>query len=316
MLIDKKNALFKYFEIFLFLFLLSGCSSDVDNRPKSQNTNHFCRHVSAEDKKWLEKFFTDFFLEGPAIYTLFGSKPMSGVLVITSCEKEWIEAATPFFQKENETRKKEIINKIKDHCRNYDLAQNWEKWIAWKKNCPPTSFLFAKQPLDEHGFIAHVIHAPEVIWTLQKHYALFSRELNMDFDPLQVTLEFEDPLSVFWEKVLSNHLLQGILHGFGEKNAYFFSLQFGKEIDQEKRFIYEVDQNKYRIFNSALSAKDNHEGGSVKEMQLPRFRTYNSSYEEDPVFAQYVKERKLIQARLKGKDFADEVLNKIFTPTE
>ena len=51
-------------------------------------------------------------------------------------------------------------------------------------------------------------------------------------------------------------------------------------------------------------------------MQLPRFRTYNSSYEEDPVFAQYVKERKLIQARLKGKDFADEVLNKIFTPTE
>lgn len=179
----------------------------------------------------MEKFFVDFFLEGSAIYTLFGTKPMSQITIVKATEEEWIESAAPYLQTESEEQKNEIVRKIRQHYQNYDLPKNWEKWMACQKKCTHSLFLFAKRPVPDNKtlFSAYIINVPEVAWTLQKHYLLFSRELKMDFDPVDAALAFEEPDSIFWEKVFANHLLQGILHGYGERNAYFFFVSSHKK---------------------------------------------------------------------------------------
>jgi hypothetical protein len=263
-------------------------------------------YISAADEKWMSKFFTDFFLEGSAIYTLFGTKPMSQTTLIDASEEEWINSATPYLDKEGEERKKEIESKIRDHYRNYDLSANWEKWMEWRKTWPHSPFLYRKEqvPGSKILFSAHIINVPEVAWILEKHYPLFSRELNMEFDPLDATLEFEDPHSVFWNKTFANHLLQGILYGYGERNAYFFSRQFAKH----KKYIHPFDEC---MLGAGSSIKNEPQEGSLEKLQLPLFRSYSPLYGQDPIITKYEKERETIQKRLKGKNFTEEVLKRV-----
>ena len=307
----KKNVglnLSKFF--FLLLLFFTSCSSELERRERIQKSTHFEIEVSAEDRKWMCKFFTDFFLEGGAIYTLFGSKPMSQITIDTASENEWLESAATYLSKEEEGRKKEIINQIKQHHREYDLPQNWEKWMAWKKKYPHSHFLFAKRPVDENAnlFDAYIVNAPEVAWTLQKHYSLFSRELKMDFDPIEATLEFEDPNSVFWERIFSNHLLQGVLHGYGERNAYFFSRRLAQGAERGKDFHV-------CMFDSSSSSKNKREGNTIETLRIPLFRSYEPTYGEDPVIAKYEKERQVVQQLLRKTDFVEEALNKLFECT-
>jgi hypothetical protein len=292
---------------FLLLLFFTSCSSELEQQKKSQNSSHCQIEVSTEDKKWMSEFFTDFFLKGGAIYTLFGSKPMSQITIDTGSEKQWLESAAPYLHKEEEKRKKEIINQIKQHHQEYHLPQNWEKWTAWKKKYPHSCFLFAKRSVDENPYLfdVYIINAPEVAWTLQKHYSLFSRELKMEFDPIEVTLEFEDPNSVFWGKILSNHLLQGILLGYGERNAYFFSRRVAQRDKHEKDF-------NACMSDSSSSDKNRREGDTIETLQLPLFRSYEPAYGEDPVVVKYEKERQMIQQLLKNKDFVEEALNRLF----
>ena len=307
----KKNVILnlsKFF--FLLLIFFTSCSSELEQRGRIQKSTHFEIETSAEDKKWMGKFFTDFFLKGGAIYTLFGSKPMSQITIDTASENEWLESAVTYLWKEEEGRKKEIIDQIKQQHQEYDLLQNWEKWMAWRKKYPHSHFLFAKRPVDENEtlFDAYIVNAPEVAWTLQKHYSLFSRELKMDFDPFEATLEFEDPNSVFWERIFSNHLLQGVLHGYGERNAYFFSQRLALEAERGKDFHV-------CMFDSSSSGKNKRDGDTIETLQLPLFRSYEPVYGEDPVIAKYEKERRVIQQLLRKKDFVEEALSKLFKCT-
>lgn len=61
----------------------------------------------------MAEFFEEFFLREPAIYTLFGSKPMSDVVVVTANETQWIEAAGPYLQESGQEQK--IVQAIQDH---------------------------------------------------------------------------------------------------------------------------------------------------------------------------------------------------------
>ena len=303
----KKNIvlnLSKFF--FLLLIFLVCCSQKLEKQERTEHLAPSCREISEDDKNWMEKFFTDFFLEGSAIYTLFGTKPMSQITIVRASEQEWIESAGPHLRNEGEKKKKEIVQKIKKHYQKYDLPQNWEKWITWKKKCSHSSFLFSQRsvPGNDKLFNVYIINVPEVAWTLQKHYSLFSRELKMEFDPIDAALEFDNSHSMFWDKVFANHLLQGILHGFGEKNAYFFSRQFANEKNHEKTFDN-------CIFEASPSEKNEKEGETLKDMRLPFFRSYSFPYDQDPVMVHYEKERKRIQNRLKGKNLVKEILNRL-----
>ena len=296
------SNLSKFF--FLVLIFFTGCS-EYQNKSKITSIE-----ISQDDRIWMDKFFRDLFLEGPALYTLFGTKPMTGFTIAIPSEREWIEAARPHWQNLPEKEKLKVLREMREYCRQYDLHLNWKKWMQWRKNHPSSSFLFAKRSSNQNGlFNIDMINTKETTWTLQKYYELFRRELEMDFDPLDATLDFENPQSVFWEKIFSNHFLLGILYGFGERNAYLFSREIELEKTDKKRF------HDHFLFSSRL-IKNKAAGGDIRNIKLPAFRSYAPPFEkEDPIIIKYRKEKKQIQNYLKKKQFLDAVLNQLLSPT-
>lgn len=291
----------KYWSLNLakFLFLVcvfcSACSS-----PSHKNMS---RNGLEEDQKWIDKFFQEFFFETASIYTLFGTKPMSEVLLVSATEQERLESFLPYLNTLDIKDRNEFIQELKKSSQSYDLDKNWDKWVKWKKQRGPSPFLFVKRPIDDHLSSGYIINAQEVVWILRKHYDLFCRELGLEFDPLNAILDFENLQSVFWNKVFDSHLLQGILHGYGERNSYFFSEQMKLQKEDPHQF------DRYCIFR----------GPSPKEkkepLPLPMFRSYTTSG-SDPVLVQYKEERRKIQQELKGKDFTQVVFSRLFPAEE
>lgn len=262
--------------------------------------------MTEEEKKWMGKFFADFFFEGSTIYTLFGTKPMSQVTIIDVDEEAWIKSYEPYLIRLEGEKKETLLKKIKEEFASYDLNQNWERWMVWHKGHPNSSFLFSKRPVKETNslFNAYIINIPQVIWTLEKYYCVFYKELGITFDPIEMVLEFENVNSVFWEKVFDNHFLQGILHGFGERNSYFFSKEFENKMNQSTLLKC--------IFGSSDLIYNDQEGGDLTHLKLPSFRSYEYPNGIDPVVEKYRKERLTIQKKLKGKNFTNEVINQLF----
>ena len=228
---------------------------------------------------------------------------MSEILLVSATEQERLETFLPYLKTLDTKDRNEFIQDIKEYSQSYDLDKNWDKWVAWKKQQGPSPFLFVKRPIDDHLSSGYIINVQEVVWVLQKHYDVFYRELGFEFDPLSIVIEFEDLRSLFWNKVFDSHLLQGILHGYGERNAYFFSEQMKLQKEDADQF------DRYCIFR----------GPSHREKKesppLPMFRSYTTS-EDDPVLVQYKEERRKIQKGLKGKNFTQVILSRLFPVQE
>jgi len=265
------------------------------------NLNVETTKILEEDEIWMNKFFKDFFLETPAIYTLFGSKPMSMVTIVSATEKEWINSSMEHWKNLQDSEKDCLLQEIKDYVKTYDLDVNWEKWINWHKKHPQSNFLFLTQKTDSnHLFNAYVINVKSIESILQKHYNLFSKTLKMEFNPLDVALDFENPNSNFWTKVFSNPLLEGILFGYGKHNASLFFQEFE---DREK---------KARVFDACSSVEIENSETSQQNIELPLFRSYHKVSNEDPIVKNYKIEREKIKKRLNGKIFEKEVLNMFY----
>lgn len=65
--------------LFISIFVLCfSCSSNTDES----------LHVTKEEAKWLDKFFTDIFLEQGAVFTLWGTKPITVIPVYLFTDEE------------------------------------------------------------------------------------------------------------------------------------------------------------------------------------------------------------------------------------
>ncbi len=229
------------------------------------NSNQKKINLSKEEKIWIEKFFTDFFLEGHAIYTVFGSKPLSFKEIIYATQEEWQNAAANL-----KNLNKELLNEdIKQFCNEYNFHLNWEKWLSFIKKYPNSPFLFSIRPTEiKQISLGYILNIQEMVWTLIKYYDIFKKELGYDFDPIKVTMEFTNINSSFWDKVLSNHLLQGIVHGYGLKNATFFEL-------------YTKNNCPKMLFNTIPFPPTIHKKPSIKNLPLPRFKSFALPFNED-----------------------------------
>lgn len=243
-------------------------------------------------------------------YTLFGTKPMSGT-VIAIPSMEWVENSQHRLEGLSSRKKKKLTREMVEFCKTYDLHLNWEKWVHWKAKKPPSPFLFRASPVDDDGlFTVDMINVKEAIFTLCKHYELFRTQLKQDFDPTKAALEFEDLQSSFWQEVFANHLLCGILYGYGKKNSYLFWLNREMENHPSTALIAHV------VFDSALVKRDG-KGGTLREIPLPVFRSYTQTkITEDPVIAKYAAFRAKIQKHLRGGSLTHKILERLYPRTE
>ncbi|MEX0962105.1 MAG: hypothetical protein WDZ28_04525 [Simkaniaceae bacterium] len=249
----------------------------------TKQSNNISRILDPIDSDWLEKFYRDLFLDGPMIYTLLGSKPMSCHEIIDANEEEWIRAHEMFFDAVPESKKEKIRKEFLEEIQNYTLHEHWIKWKCIRSRFPNQEFLF-REILSEspHLYFVCVVNTKLVIKMLLQHYDLFRKELGFDFDPLSAALEFEKEDSIFWKKLFANHFLQGILYGFGLENAYFFSQENQRKGEKSIESVFK---------RRSLPVND----GII---EIPRFASYQVEEGEDLVIARYQKERTEIQKKI------------------
>lgn len=271
--------------------LMAQDNSSVHQGPTLQNDE--LGFLREQNNQWILPFVKDFFLQDALIYTLFGSKPMTLIQITNMSKEESLKSWKMVLDDLDHKYKSLLLKKIDIECRSATV-ENFTKWIEFKKKYPNSVFLFrTSPPTDDNKYIMVTIaNVIQLAWIMQKNYDLFVRETGIKFDSVNEAKDFENKTSIFWEKVLSNAYLLGILYGYGEKNAYFYS----KEMHHSN-------------FPSCLVHKPNEVSEfSLQSLNIPNFRSFELPFTEDPVVRHYLRERENIQNKLKDKDICLEVL--------
>ncbi len=250
----------------------------------------------------MEKFIDDYFLGQITVYSLFGSKPMTEIPVCCASKEEWASNYAKLVEQEYpKEEQEESLAEFDAYLEQYDLPENWEKWLEWWSKHLNRSFLFSKRPtFSDSVFSLFILNVQEAAWTLQHYYSSISRELAMEFDPLEVVMQFEDLSSPFWAKVFQSHYVQGLLHGFGERNAFFFDRSMkvqsleGSYSSPEALFKSSIIDNKER-----------------KGLPTPPFRSYLENQENDPVYQHFSGEKGRISRLLAHKSRYELILERL-----
>jgi hypothetical protein len=214
---------------------MAGCFSSK----KSQS------FFSASEKARYEEFFRKFLFMDQAVYTLYGTKPMTEIVLYPGTPEERMAA------QENAMKKlpKEELLRLKQSCfeytESYWFEETWAMWEEKLKDLPIKRFLFVERKigipnsLKENRYI-YFINICETAKVLRKHYNLFKEYVGFDFDPLSVVFEAKNPDSVFWKSIWEgeasekNVCLCGILFGYGLENSYPFSWFFSESRSPEE----------------------------------------------------------------------------------
>jgi hypothetical protein len=252
--------------------------------------------LTAEERVWMENFFRGIMIQEGAVYTLFGSKPMTKIYINYYTEEEKKNLI-------NEMSKEQKENAI--WCTDYRLADNWEKWMQIRQRFQINRYLLFKKQSPNNAKLANLyfVDIVKLATVLQEHYELFSRETGMDFDPLEVVFEIEQG-SEFWdevfEKSIDNAALTGILFGYGIKNAFCFQWKHCPSLAFEK-VAGEMDSH---LNKEKMLAGD----ATIDHLLLPSFVSF---FDEDEMIEKYTKERERIKKNYRGKDFLDTTMRKL-----
>jgi len=279
-------ALIGFSSILLFL---TSCT----NEPPAQQKTLY--DLSAEEQQWLTKFFNDIMLEHSAIYTLWGSKPVTEIVIEHHSEKEM----KAYFDSLSEEEKKNrwIVN-------DYDLAENWEKWKQIRQLFPIKRYLFFQSEWrrSPDATFVYFVDILKTAITIEENYSLFRKQVGFDFDPTRVVFEMTTNDSIFWKKIDGNSLLWGILFGYGKENAYAFHWKY-----------YEHAANADTFFNSIKHEfSESVPFGELKigldNFEIPSFVSFNDN---DETIQKYQIEREKIRNQYKNEQFLDLTLKRL-----
>lgn len=276
---------FKTIYLFLqILFLCFACS-----KPKHLP---YQGQVTIEDREWLEKFFKDILLDEHGIYTLWGSKPLTIVPVFNYSEEDY---KAQYETLSNEEKKNSLP--IYD----YNLPENWARWEKIRDQFPLHRYVLFKKliPDTPKEFFIYFADIAKIAFTLEKHYTLFKRLLNFEFDPLAEAFQLEKG-SQFWDAIFSNSILVGILCGYGEQNAFFFHLAHNDNTNLPQGFRNSLNFH----FSSDAAIKQN-----IHNLGIPTFASFSDL--EDPVIDRYKQEQAAIKTLYKDKNFLDVTICKL-----
>lgn len=298
-LIKPQNSMLKI--LFISCIAISLFFSSCSHQQTHSNTNKKKMvSISNEDKVWMKEFFRKILLEEETpIYTIFGTKPLSGFAIDRGAFKEFKKDVQTYISDLSKEDLECIKRYTKKHENDETFARYWDKWLNFIKQYPNSPFLFLEKPSHLEGtHNGYILNIQEMVWTLKKHYAIFQQETQMEFDPLKITLEF--PLfPLFWEKVFQNSYLLGICFGFGEKNAYLFTCCRMRSCPDSQRF-YTHDYFKNVPTKSTWN-----------DLSIPSFCSFYLPFAQDPVVEDYYKQKAIIQSHLNEKNFFERTLNQM-----
>lgn len=265
-LICGAKTLGKVFFI-LYLFLAS-CSP---REPMQAWLDSQVLTLSACEKNKISSFLWKFMIEEGAVYTLFGDKPMTSLLIFTGETKDMcLEGLS------KETLRQVVF--VED-----STQEDWKVWKKFVSQFNLTEFLFierfsAYDPLHVEYFLVNV---PSFLGICTDYLQTFRERLNRDLSPSEILSCLQNPESEIWPQIAKDSYLMGLLYGYGEENARYFS----EESCRPKQSL------------------------SFETFPLP---VYISS-QKDRTFEKYLKQRGMIEKKYKERDFLEVTLLQLLT---
>lgn len=161
---------------------------------------------------------------------------------------------------------------------------SWDEWEEKMKNIVGPCFRFTSMNLNNHRF-GLFINVPNVVCILKMHYQEFATINKGPFDPDAVIDEIGQENSNFWNQVLQSSLGNGLLLGYGKRNALLFDY---------RPILPRFADMKNRI--TVLSKKE----VRVSDLPLPSFCVFCLG---DEIMEHYKRQRIEIIKAFSGKDF-------------
>jgi hypothetical protein len=190
--------------------------------------------LTAEEKTDLEYFFRSLIFENYGAFVLFGTKPLCDITFADTDSTAGEDILQQWLDSLPDDKRTEFEAWFKHKTREpskpeYNPYRGWLAWEKVRKTFEMKRYILRISPLrgpDAYELV--LVNIQQTALTLAENYAIFKNAAEMDFHPLQVVFELQNPDSVFWRKVLSmpNHLTKGLLFGFGLRNSLFGDWQF------------------------------------------------------------------------------------------
>ena len=241
------------------------------------------------------------------VFVLFGSKPL--------CEGGFLDDVArrnpgPYCR--NPLKGWEAWEKIKPHLKG-------TRYILIKKTAP-ISLIWPDQRVDNR--ISHRIILADVLKTafvLSENYEIFKELTGMDFHPLEIVFDLENPDSVFWNRIFGSkqregkshfyaNMANGLLFGFGKKNALLFSWRDEMRGKNEKidAFFESFSLHPDDLNKRARTSKEIWRKGA-RLLEILGF----VSDKNDDIVERYENEKIKIQQFCTGKDFLEVTLQQL-----
>ena len=302
----------KAFLFLVIIFSAGGCNS------KKQPVLSSC--LTAEEKMDLEYFLRFLIFENYGAFVLFGSKPLCEMYV-SDCDPEVIEA----------TRQKRLASmsddeRIQWECElakrkasgsliEVEFTRNpYDGWLALEKTIKTfriKQYIIGVDDQSERGDRRIVLaNIQKTALILAENYLIFKDAAGMDFHPLQVVFELQNPNSKFWKNIFEtkNHVAKGLLFGFGLKNSLFgdwrfkqFHKNLSTELDKEV-----AEYLKNASFNVSTETVEFGKG-SPSNFTIPLF----GIIEGDDAVERYKKEKREIEKVYLGQDLVEVTLHRL-----
>lgn len=214
--------------IFIFIIFLTSCSDGKHSRPLHSPT----ASLTKTELENLQSFFNFLLFENYGAFVLFGTKPLCMLSIRDPTSEISEDAFQQRFSALPEEEKAKIIA-IRQNARPYsqeEMEQDRDCYLGWLTfekiihSSSTSNYIFRKIPCESpDSYTVVFINVQQTALLLAEHYEIFKQAAGIDFDPLQVVFEAQDPDSPFWNAVfsLNNHLAKGLLFGFGLKNSLF-----------------------------------------------------------------------------------------------
>lgn len=287
--------------MFIFFVVCCGCQRD----------KKLSDCLTKEEKKDLNYLFRQIIDNESGAYVLLGSKPLcTGFLKIAPKKKS-------------------------QFWRHPD--KGWEAWEKIKKFTQGNRYILTRKPftiqvldqgqsggsMDLHFFVFADVRKTALV--LAENYDFFKSFTGMDFHPLEIVFDLENPDSIFWNHIFdledreisrreqfNENMAFGLLFGFGKANSLLFSWrsEIGEKGGKGTEFFKSMPlKGSLDGFgeNNLVWANFLYEQG-INEFLIPGFATF----EDDEIVERYNKERKKIQATYHGRDFLEVTLEQLF----
>ena len=300
------------------LFLQTACTHRCDSPAR------FSDSLTVNEREHLQQFFQFLLFKNYGAYVLFGSKPLCE-LSIRDMDSQAADIAFKQFWAELPPGERETIEALRNKIqskktqeeldREADLENSYYRgWLVFQKireGFKLKDFLFRVLPnCRPDAYDLLFINIPQTAFVLEENYEIFKKASGMDFDPLLVVFEAEDPDSRFWKNVMSmeNHLAKGLLFGFGLKNSLVGSQALsGKKREpasSNEEFKREGDEFVQQI--SSLTSIDVVPQGS-SSLNIPLF----SVLPGDETAEKYAKERTSIEQKYRNQDLIEVTFKRL-----